>query len=186
MLRPSSSLLAQETQSGPTDSDLKAGYCLSIFQDREARLHPWENTSQNKELEEYWKKTCHEDQDKIARLNGYLEARGYVYGEKDPIPVVVAEDRGHTDSKDCLQFVAGHRSDLDACRKNCETQKMLSRASKRVRCRNPANGFGVARIWASSRFVCSQLVGGLSPAQLRATISTVLSESIADPLELRG
>jgi hypothetical protein len=122
MLGSSNSLLAQDAQSGPTDSDLKAAYCLSVVQDREATFHPCQRTTQDQYLTEAFAKTCHEDQDKIARLNDYLAARGYVYGERDPIPVVVAGDRGLTDSKDCRQFTTGHRSDLSACAKRCETQ----------------------------------------------------------------
>jgi hypothetical protein len=123
MLGSSNNLLAQDAQSGPTDSDLKAAYCLSVVQGQEATMHPCGQTfSESQWLTEYFAKACHEDQDKIARLKDYLTARGYMTGERDSMPAVVAADRGHTDYKDCDQFVTSHRGDLEACSKRCETQ----------------------------------------------------------------
>jgi hypothetical protein len=117
---PSSSLLAQDAQNGPTESDLKAAYCLSVVQDEDAKFQACQRTAQNQAPVEFWGKICHDNQDRIARLNDYLAARGYMYGEKDPTPVVVAGDRGHIDVKDCMR--AGMPV-VAACRKKCDTQK---------------------------------------------------------------
>jgi hypothetical protein len=144
MLGSSNSLLAQDAQSGPTDSDLKAAYCLSVVQDREATFHPCQQTAPLQSANEFYAKTCHEDQDKIARLKGYLAARGYVFGERDPFPVVVAGDRGLTDSKDCLQSSTGHEHEIGACALRCETQ--ANKAACNDACFPPAES--CRRIWS--------------------------------------
>ena len=71
----SSGAFAQD--SGPTDADLKAAYCLNAIEDFDSWTHVCTNPA------ELAKKKCHDDQTNVERLKDYLGVRGYLFGERE-------------------------------------------------------------------------------------------------------
>lgn len=106
LLARSSPAIAQASQDGPTDSDLRAGYCLKVKQDKLAWLRPCESATQagiNAAVRAGYQKTCDNVQRDVERLKDYLSARGYLFGPKDPMPIIIAGDRGESDLRSCMQ-----------------------------------------------------------------------------------
>jgi hypothetical protein len=110
------SALAKDTQDGPTDGDLKAGYCFQVIQSRttfecqRARAMGIATV-----LGQIHQKSCDDGQKNVERLNDYLSARGYISGPKDPMPIIIAEDRGASDWKACLQSANQPGTETKAC-----------------------------------------------------------------------
>jgi hypothetical protein len=103
--------------SGPTDADLKAAYCLNAIRERESSLTPQCLTASPPPS---YAKICHDDQTNIERLKDYLVARGYLFGEKDATWALLAGNRGSADEKDCD---SRHISpEEEACTKKCLPQ----------------------------------------------------------------
>jgi len=89
-------------EDGPTDADLKAGYCLNVNRDRDSQSLSCNQATSNPEFD----KLCHEEQNNVQRLKDYLSARGYVFGPRDPTPILIAGSRGDADFKDCNTFAS--------------------------------------------------------------------------------
>jgi hypothetical protein len=106
--------------SGPTDADLKAAYCLSVIQISWRR----ECTAvlSDPSVEELRKKRCHDDQTNVERLKDYLVARGYLVGKKDPTPTILAGNRGSADFKDCVYSTQPVNPEEVACLVKCYAQ----------------------------------------------------------------
>ncbi|MGB8275700.1 MAG: hypothetical protein WCF16_10585 [Alphaproteobacteria bacterium] len=113
---------AQDNQSGPTDADLRAGYCLSVAKDvlaetqacQQAAALAGADTEPGKLLGQTFKKLCDQQQSNIARLKSYLVARGYLVGPNDPLPILLAGRRGDDDFNAC-----GNDADAKACSDKC-------------------------------------------------------------------
>jgi hypothetical protein len=126
---------------GPTDTDLRAGYCLGLLN---ALPDPCKiPTAGFPALTYTVKQWCQKQQDAITRLSAYLEARGYQHGPKEPTGVLVAETRGSTDVRDCMaDTTAEDRACLlkctdlntaEACMAACPTPEACKRQE---RCRD--------------------------------------------------
>jgi hypothetical protein len=118
MLQPAISVLAED---GPTDADLKAGYCLHIAQNRAADMCA--RASSTPQLDEVYKKFCRNAQNDDQRLKDYLAARGYLFGPRDPTPIMVAGSRGDADLKDCKESTDHPTPELASCEKKCDIHK---------------------------------------------------------------
>jgi len=109
--------------SGPTDADLRAAYCLSVIQDMDTLTQVCTTASSIPSAAELRKKTCHDDQTNVERLKDYLAARGYLFGERDLSPAILAAKLGSTDFKDCV-YASQHQSpEEEACSKKCLAQR---------------------------------------------------------------
>jgi hypothetical protein len=102
---------------GPTDTDLRAGYCLGLLQSL-IPLACQIPTGLPPASSDILKQGCQKQRNNYKRLSAYLEARGYLFGPKDPTVVLVAENRGITDSKNCE---AERTPEEDACLMQCPT-----------------------------------------------------------------
>jgi hypothetical protein len=110
-------------QEGPTDADLKAGYCFSVTQDNFSGLMKQtcqRDASDPPELAKIKEKTCQDSQAAVQRLRDYLTARGYLLGTRDPTPIAIAGNRGHADWKECYQDIfVNPTPEESACRSPC-------------------------------------------------------------------
>jgi hypothetical protein len=145
-------VFAQENQTAPTDADLRAGYCLGVILGKLHNSQACEiavassksNSEADVKLRESAKQVCNEEQSDLNRLKDYLTARGYLLGESDPFPILVAKRRGdedfsactneaisNTETKACLDRcqAVGATADIMACSKTCP----LPDACRRVR-----------------------------------------------------
>jgi len=109
--------------SGPTDADLKSAYCLSVIRDRDSLTQVCAQASSIPSLAEAHKQQCHQDQSNIERLKDYLAARGYLFGERDPTPALLAGNRGSADFKDCVYAAQHQTPEEEACNKKCLAQR---------------------------------------------------------------
>jgi hypothetical protein len=110
--------LAQDMQNGPTDSDLKAGYCFQVIQSRTA----WycRRAATQGVLRQSDQKLCEDGKKTVERLNDYLSARGYILGPNDSMPIIIAENRGVSDWKGCLQDANEPGSESKICTDRCD------------------------------------------------------------------
>ncbi len=115
--------VARDIQSGPTDIDLKAAYCLNVIRDRDSWTQICTRAPLAPAIDELAKQYCHNDQKNIERLKDYLAARGYEFGERDTMPAMIAGNRGSDDVKDCMYFLDHRSLEEDACFKKCMAQK---------------------------------------------------------------
>jgi hypothetical protein len=88
MLQPVNGVLAED---GPTDADLKAGYCFNVFKYRSADMCVRQTVPAVKNL---LADECQKSQTDSQRLKDYLGARGYLFGPRDPTPMMIAGSRG--------------------------------------------------------------------------------------------
>jgi hypothetical protein len=102
-------------QESPTDTDMRASYCLAVIQDEWSPLPCAEPG-----LSGLPKETCDEMANKIARLKAYLVARDFPLAQQDFTAVVVAANRGNADIKDC--FATGLTPEYRACTIRCAQQ----------------------------------------------------------------
>jgi hypothetical protein len=109
--------MAQNIQNGPTDTDLRAAYCMGVDISRAA---DWRSLCEGSALAE-----CQTEQAKIssdhARLYSYLFARGYFLPQSyQPLLLIaVPESRGETDYWDCLRAVKEVASSALPCQSRC-------------------------------------------------------------------
>jgi hypothetical protein len=124
------SALAQDAQEGPTDSDLKAGYCFQVVQSRTAFLCKQAVALATTVLGPLERKSCADGQNVVERLRDYLSARGYLYGPQDPLPIIIAADRGASDWKACMESASQPGTDSKTCMDRCASMSVQSGAWK--------------------------------------------------------
>ena len=117
--------------SGPTDADLRAAYCFNVKRDEDTFTQTCTKASQHwsdPSLAELYKKWCHDDQTNIERLKDYLAARGYLFGQRDPTPALLAGNRGSADFKDCSSQPISPEE--KACTDKCLAQRDVMTCNK--------------------------------------------------------
>ena len=133
MLQPAINGLAED---GPTDADLKAGYCYNVLKDHSA------NTCPRQTIPAILADVCKKIQSDSQRLEDYLSARGYLFGPKDPMPIMIAGSRGDADVRDCKQSVDHPTPELASCEKKCDIRK-----SDWTSCITPCAPSSCRRLW---------------------------------------
>jgi hypothetical protein len=116
--------LAQDSQTGPTDNDLKAGYCFDVLR-KEADMsclvaRKLANFPDVQRLEQ---QICNEKRKEQTRVEDYLAARGYLYGPQNPDAIIIAGNRGVADFNECKQVTERSGSWASACSARCSGLK---------------------------------------------------------------
>jgi hypothetical protein len=115
-------------EDGPTDADLKAGYCSKVLQSQSAIAQSCQRrTSDSPEVATLRDQECRKEQDNIQRVKDYLAARGYLFGPRDPTPVLIAGNRGDADFKACVEFANHPTPEASACMNKCEMKMLQSK-----------------------------------------------------------
>lgn len=154
VLEPAIRVFAQE---GPTDFDLKAGYCLNILQSEITNFQICQRVPSFPDLDKEREASCLEHQNNVQRLKDYLGARGYLFGTRDPTPVMIAGSRGDADLKDCIEFAKHPTPESSACMNRCMKKLAQSKDPSNDKDFVPcANSCPTASSCARMR-VCSEL-----------------------------
>jgi hypothetical protein len=112
--------LAQDSQTGPTDNDLKAGYCFDVLR-KEADLFclSARKLAEHPDLQKTQQQSCNEKRQGQNRVEDYLAARGYLYGPQNPDAIIIAGNRGVADLNECEQVSKGPGSWVNVCLARC-------------------------------------------------------------------
>jgi len=109
---------AQDTQSGPTDTDLKASYCLGVIRSEipeSAKDCPLTGSQAQVQVCQQLIETLQND---VSRLKAYLVARGYFSLESPIEALLVPMNRGEVDFGQCLR-VHDTYEPYRTCADNC-------------------------------------------------------------------